>query len=169
MRYRNCITGRYFWLFVYKQFINEYRSVNFEAMLRMFSIKGHKPSFWHDLNSQVISISSLPIGWLLTLGCQIPIFPKEIIYSDDFSKYLSVNGVITINTHRTVCGSSLQHHSIWFNKICVLEKTNANYNVCFICALLNMPIEYFSMGEGGCMYWSFLSGIFACIYGSILL
>lgn len=53
MRYRNCIIGRYFWLFVYKQFINEYRSVNFEVMFRMFFIKGYKFSFWYDLNSYV--------------------------------------------------------------------------------------------------------------------
>lgn len=30
----------------------------------------------------------------------------------------------------------------------VLEKTNANYNACFIYALLNIPIEYFSRGRG---------------------
>lgn len=43
-----------------------------------------------------------------------------------------------------------------FYRMCVIEKINVKYNVCFICVLLlNMRIEYFSMGEGGCMYWSF--------------
>lgn len=130
----------------------------------MFSIKGHKPSFWHYLNSQVISISCLPIGWLLTLGCQIAVFPIEI--SDDFSKYLSVNGVIIImvNTHRTVCGWNIGVHStktFGFTEY-VLEKTNANYNACFICALLNIPIEYFSR-EGVCKYWIFLCSKPVCM------
>lgn len=102
----------------------------------MFSIKGRKPSFWHDLNSQVISISSLPIGWLLTLGCQIPVLPIEI--SDDFSKYLSVNGVVIVNTHRTVCGWDNGVKSIktfGFTEYILEKKTSANYHACFICAL----------------------------------
>lgn len=99
------------------------------------------------------------------------VFFKEIIYSDDFFKYLFVNGVIMINIYRIVCGWENRVYSIIVFGLIkyVLEKINVNCNVCFIRVLLNMFIEYFSMGEGGCMYWSFLSGIFVCIYGLILL
>lgn len=40
------------------------------------------------------------------------IFFKEIIYSDDFFKYLSVNGVIMINIYRIVCGWENRVYSI---------------------------------------------------------